>query len=416
MTPIRFSKKQLIALNWWCDTSPYKNRDAIICDGAVRSGKTISLSLSFALWALCRVGRGELAMCGKTIATLRRNVVRPLIEALGNMGIPCRFVSSQNRLEIGKGFPLGFSLFGGKDESSAALIQGATFAGILLDEVALMPRSFVEQAMARCSREGAKLFFSCNPSYPQHWFYQEWILRRNEKNALYLRFAMTDNPSLSPAVLARYRRLYSGPFYQRYVLGRWVAAKGLVYPMFDPQKHLRAEIPPCSRYAVSCDYGTVNPASFGLWGESDSVWYRIREYYHDSRREGRLLTDEEYADALSNLIGDLNVEAILVDPSAASFIQCLRRRNLPARPARNDVSDGIRTVAAALKDNRVFFHPSCESAIAEFSLYRWDEKAGGDIPHKRDDHAMDDIRYFALEYLSARGQGGFWAGSVSRGE
>jgi len=410
----KFSPKQLVALNWWCDSSPYKDCDAVICDGAVRSGKTLSLSLSFALWALCCVGRGELAMCGKTITSLRRNVVRPLMEALRGMGVPCRLISSQNRLEIGSGFPLGFSLFGGKDEASADLIQGATFAGILLDEVAIMPRSFVEQALARCSREGAKFFFSCNPAYPTHWFYQEWILHRNGKNALYLHFAMTDNPSLSPAVLAKYRRLYRGPFYQRFVLGRWVAAKGLVYPMFCVVKHLRENIPGCERYVVSCDYGTVNPASFGLWGCADGLWYRIREFYYDSRLEGALLTDEEYADALTDLIGELSVEAVLVDPSAASFIQALRRRELPARAARNDVSDGIRTLAGALGEGKVFFHPGCKDAIREFSLYRWDEKAGGDIPYKKDDHAMDEIRYFALEYLSAKPESGFWAGGIRR--
>ena len=411
-----FSRKQLLALNWWCDTSPYRDRDAVICDGAVRSGKTLCLSLSFVLWAMFCVGRGELAICGKTISSLRRNLVRPLMETLLAMGIPCRLVISRNRLEVGRGFPLGFSLFGGKDESSADLIQGATFTGILFDEVALMPRSFVEQALARCSVEGAKFFFSCNPAHPAHWFYQEWILRRKEKNALYLHFAMTDNPSLSPEVLARYRRLYRGVFYQRFVLGRWVAAKGLVYPMFCPKKHLREDIPPCGRLVVSCDYGTVNPASFGLWGFADGRWYRLREFYHDSRREGALLTDEEYADAVIKLIGPERVESVLVDPSAASFIECLRRRGLPAKPARNDVADGIRVLAGALSEGKIFVHPGCADAIREFSLYRWDEKAGGDIPCKRDDHAMDDMRYFALEYLSGRGESGFWAGSVSRGQ
>ena len=411
-----FSAKQIAALSWWCDTSPFGERDAIICDGAVRSGKTLSLSLSFALWALCGVGGGEFAMCGKTIPALRRNVVRPLMEALRAVEVPSRLISSQNLLEIGKGGVVRCSLFGGRDESSADLIQGATFMGVLLDEVALMPRSFVEQAIARCSREGAKFFFSCNPSYPQHWFYQEWIARAKEKNALYLHFTMADNPSLSQGVLGRYRRLYSGVFYQRFVLGKWVAAKGLVYPMFSPGKHVCREVPECGRYAVSCDYGTVNPASFGLWGECDGIWYRLREYYHDSRRRGELRTDEEYADALTDLLDGLPAEVVLVDPSAASFIQCLRRRGLPAKPARNDVGDGIRTVAAALGEDKLRFHSGCKDAIREFSLYRWDEKAGGDTPCKRDDHAMDDIRYFALEYLAGRGEaGGFWAGSVARG-
>jgi len=414
---MRFSKKQLTALGWWCDTSPHKDRDAIICDGAVRSGKTLCLSLSFALWALCAVGKGEFAICGKTIMSLLRNLIRPLMDALCEIGVPNRLIVSRNRLEIGAGYKIGFSLFGGRDEASASLIQGATFTGALLDEVALMPRSFVEQAIARCSKEEAKIFFSCNPAYPQHWFYREWILGRKEKNALYLRFEMTDNPSLSQAVLDRYKRLYSGPFYERYVLGKWSAVKGLVYPMFSPARHLRESVPHCTRFVVSCDYGTVNPASFGFWGYSAGVWVRLREFYHDSRREGRVFTDEEYADALVSLIGAGSVEAVLVDPSAASFIACLRARGLPAAAARNDVANGIRVVAAALGEGRVCFHVSCVDLIREFSLYRWDERVGGDVPVKRDDHAMDELRYFALEYLSADsgGGGGFWVGGVGRG-
>ena len=191
-----------------------------------------------------------------------------------------------------------FYLFGGKDESSSALIQGMTLAGVLFDEVALMPRSFVEQAIARCSVEGSVFWFNCNPEHPQHWFYREWILKTRQKNALYLHFLMRDNPSLSPQMLKRYQSLYSGTFYERFVLGKWVAAQGLVYPFLTDKSFCPVPSGDFERFIISCDYGTVNPTSFGLWGKQEETWYLIDEYYYDSRREKMQKTDEEHYEAL----------------------------------------------------------------------------------------------------------------------
>ncbi len=411
----RFSPKQRRVLLWWSRRGPCRERDAIICDGAVRSGKTLCLSLSFVMWGQTRHPGGTLAICGKTVASLHRNLVEPLCAALAESGVTYRLTRSQNLLEVGAGKrALRIYLFGGRDESSAAHIQGITLAGVLLDEVALMPRSFVEQALARCSVEGSKFWFSCNPGHPRHWFYREWVSRARRKNALYIHFTMDDNPTLSAAVRERYKRLYSGVFYERFVLGRWVAAQGAVYPMFGPANLFDTPPRPAPvRYAVSCDYGTVNPCSMGLWGESGGVWYRLREYYHDSRAAGVQKTDEDYAGALRALCGDIRPELVLVDPSAASFIACLRRRGYPAVPARNDVLGGIRLVAGALAARKIRIHRSCRAALREFSLYRWHEEARGDAPVKENDHAMDDIRYFALRYLGG-GESGFCAAAVRR--
>ena len=216
--------------------------------------------------------------------------------------------SSRNYVEIALGNRSNrFYLFGGKDESSAALIQGITLGGVFLDEVALMPRTFVEQALARCSLHAAKMWFNCNPDHPYHWFYREWILKAEQKNALYLHFTMDDNPSLTPAIKRRYESLYSGAFYDRFVLGKWVAAQGLVYPFFSRSVHVAEPEGIPSRYFISCDYGTVNPSSFGLWGEYGGRWYRLSEYYFDSRREGEQRTDEEHYAALEQLAGDLTL-------------------------------------------------------------------------------------------------------------
>ena len=412
----KFSPKQLTVLNWWCRQSPYKSCDAIICDGAVRSGKTLCMSISFILWSFFSFSESSFAICGKTITSLRRNVVTPLLPVLSQMGFTVKELKSANVIIIQKGKRSNrFYLFGGRDESSASLIQGMTLSGVLLDEVALMPRSFVEQALARCSVTGSKFWFNCNPENPQHWFYNEWIKKSREKNCLYLHFLMSDNPSLSKDIRKRYESLYSGAFYERFVLGKWVAVQGLVYPFFNEKVHTTSKMPEnCSQYYISCDYGTVNPASFGLWGLHNGVWYRLKEFYHDSKAKGFQMTDKEYYDELVKLSGDKRVEAVIVDPSAASFMECIRREGrFRVIPAKNQVSDGIRKVSEKLKQGKIIIGSSCTDTIREFSMYRWDCNSVRDTPRKEYDHAMDDIRYFvatALEQTDST----FFALSVER--
>lgn len=409
-----FSKKQLTLLNWWCENSPYNSRDAIICDGAVRSGKTVCMSLSFVAWAFYRFSDCSFALCGKTVTSLRRNVITPLLELLKELGFDCRESVSKNLAVISKdGVTNRFYFFGGRDESSAALIQGMTLAGVMLDEVALMPRSFCEQAIARCSVDGSKLWFNCNPENPSHWFYREWIKKADEKNCLYLHFTMQDNPSLSEQIISRYKTLYSGAFYERFVEGKWVAADGLVYPFFD-ESFIYEAPDSFSRYYVSCDYGTVNPTSMGLWGENGDSWYRINEFYHDSRQKGFQLTDEEYYGSLASLIGNRTVEAVIVDPSAASFIECIRRHGqFAVIKADNDVLAGIRKTSDALKTGKIRICKGCRDIIREFSEYRWDDSAKYDAPRKENDHAMDDMRYFTATALKDTSDG-FFAVSLSR--
>ena len=355
------------------------------------------------------------AMCGKTIRSLKRNVIIPLMKSLTELGFSYQLKKSENILEVTyNGVMNRFYLFGGKDEMSASLIQGITLAGVFFDEVALMPRSFVEQSLARCSVEGSTFWFNCNPEYPGHWFYREWIKKRELKNALYLHFEMEDNPSLSKKMIARYESLYSGAFYERFVKGRWVAVTGAVYPFMDKDECF-PDVPNVEfeEYAVSCDYGTVNPASFGLWGRHENVWYRIEEYYFNSRKEGYQKTDEEHYLSLKNLVGDRKLRCITVDPSAASFIQVIKRHGeFSVIPAKNNVIDGIRRVSTALKNGEIKICSSCRDSIREFSLYRWDEKNGMDNPIKENDHAMDDIRYFVTTILD--GGSGFVAIATRR--
>ena len=410
-----FSEKQLKALTWWCENSPHKDKDAIICDGAVRSGKTFCMSISFIAWSFSRFSNMYFAMCGKTIRSLKRNVIIPLMKSLTELGFSYQLKKSENILEVTyNGVMNRFYLFGGKDEMSASLIQGITLAGVFFDEVALMPRSFVEQSLARCSVEGSTFWFNCNPEYPGHWFYREWIKKRELKNALYLHFEMEDNPSLSKKMIMRYESLYSGAFYERFIKGRWVAVTGAVYPFMDKDECF-PDVPDVEfeEYAVSCDYGTVNPASFGLWGRYENVWYRIEEYYFNSRKEGYQKTDEEHYLSLKNLVGNRKLRCVTVDPSAASFIQVIKRHGeFSVIPAKNNVIDGIRRVSTALKNGEIKICSSCRDSIREFSLYRWDEKNGMDNPIKENDHAMDDIRYFVTTILD--GGSGFVAIATRR--
>ncbi|MEG1027253.1 MAG: PBSX family phage terminase large subunit [Oscillospiraceae bacterium] len=398
-----FSKKQRLLLTWWCDNSKLKNYDAVIADGAVRSGKTLCMSISFVCWAFHRFNNQSFAFCGKTITSLKRNVIFTLLNALQGIGFTVEYKVSKNYLDITyKGKSNRFYLFGGKDESSAALIQGITLAGIMLDEVALMPRGFVEQALARCSVCGSKFFFNCNPEHPFHWFYLEWIKKCKEKNALYLHFSMTDNPSLTKEILQRYENLYTGAFYERFILGKWVAAMGLVYPMFYADKHIVFTLPEkFSKYYISCDYGTVNPTSMGLWGESNGKWYRIKEYYYSARDEKQSKTDEEHYLALKRLAADKKIEAVIVDPSAASFIECiLRYGSFKVIRANNDVLGGIQKVSTLLNKEALLFYHDLPSTFKEFSVYCWSNR--GDFPKKENDHAMDDIRYFVSTVLEEK--------------
>ena len=409
--PMRFSPKQVRVLSWWRDPA----LEAIICDGAVRSGKTFSMGLSFFLWASrCFQGR-QFGLCGKTIGSLRRNLLSELVPYLRRLGMTVRERRSENLLLVRYGgHENRFLLFGGRDESSAALIQGSTLAGVLLDETALMPRSFVEQAIARCSVPGSRLWFNCNPEGPQHWFYQEWVLRARERKALRLHFTMADNPALSPGIRRRYERSYTGVFYRRFVLGEWTAAQGLIYDFFDPDRDA-AEAPADLEgpWRISVDYGTSNPASFGLWGRKGGIWYRVEEFYYDSHRAGRQRTDGEYADDLEHLAAGRAIQRVIVDPSAASFIELLRRRGFSVVKADNAVADGLRVTADYLRRGRIRICRGCRDCLREMALYCWEDRGGRDAPRKEHDHAMDEMRYFAMD-LAGEEESAFAAVAVER--
>ena len=409
-----FSKKQRTVLTWWIPGNENFEREAIVCDGAVRSGKTLAMGLSFFLWAMSCFDGKKFGICGKTIASLRRNVLSEILPRLTALGAQWKEKRSENLVTVKfHGRENQFYVFGGRDESSASLIQGITFAGVLLDEVALMPRSFVEHACARCSVAGSRLWFNCNPAGPSHWFYRTWILEAEKRNCLRLTFTMEDNPSLTEAIRERYRRLYSGVFYRRFILGEWAQAEGRVYDFFSAEMVGKAP-DGCEKWYVSCDYGTVNPTSMGLWGRYRGIWYRVKEFYFDSRKEMRQMTDEEYAGALAELVGGREIAAVIVDPSAASFIEVLRRKGWRVQKAENDVLSGIRLTSDLLKNGKIVICEGCADCLREMDEYVWDLSSGSrDKVRKEHDHAMDDMRYFAATVLGEK-NGGFVACAVER--
>ena len=415
MRALAFSPKQRTALLWWVPGNPHNRCEAIVCDGAVRSGKTLSMGMGFFLWAMLCFDHQRFGICGKTIQSLRRNVLAEVLPRLEKLGFNWQEKRSENLLIVRFcGHENRFYIFGGRDESSASLIQGITFAGILMDEVALMPRSFVEQACARCSVTGSRLWFNCNPAGPTHWFYKTWILEAERRNCLRLHFTMEDNPSLSPEIRMRYERLYSGVFYRRYILGQWAQAEGRVYDFFEPEMVKPVPQGQFEKWYVSCDYGTVNPTSMGLWGLQKGIWYRVKEFYFNSREAQRQMTDEEYAAALAKLAGDRKITAVIVDPSAASFIEVLRRKFWRVQKADNDVLAGIRLTSDALKEGRIVICEGCSDCIREMDEYVWDLSSGAkDRVKKEHDHAMDDMRYFVSTVLTKR-EGGFTACAVER--
>ena len=394
----KLSQKQKRVFKWCYQPDSY----ALICDGSVRSGKTVAMSCSFIHWAMKCFHKQNFAFCGNTVQAVERNILMPL-QQMTDVAYyyKLKYIGSKHILTIsGGGHENNFYIFGGKDESSYKLVQGITLAGVLFDEVALQPESFVNQAIARTlSIENAKLWFNCNPDSPEHWFYKQWIQKADSgerPDILHIHFEMQDNPMMTPEKIAKTTTLYSGVFYDRYIRGLWVIAEGLVYPMFNKTKHIGVPEHLNGEYFISVDYGTMNPTSMGLWCITyDGHAYRLKESYYDGRKNQQPRTDEEHYKALCELAKGFMIDAVIVDPSAASFIECIRRHgDFRVRKAENTVSDGIQDTATLLKMGRLHFSENCIDIIREFGLYRWDDKAQGDKVIKENDHAMDDMRYF----------------------
>lgn len=398
----------------------YSDYRALICSGSIRSGKSSLMIVAFIDWAMEHFNGMLFGIAGKTVGSATQNVIRPYMAMTRTKKLyRIQFNRSEKLLIVSRGSVTNvFEIFGGRDERSQDLIQGRTLAGILLDEVALMPQSFVNQAVARCSVTGSKLWFNCNPGSPRHWFYQEWILGAKSKRALVLEFQLRDNPSLSEEIIADYESEFHGVFYDRYILGKWVVAEGLVYQFDSESKYTTTydeargtkivkenngkerELYGKGIWYISIDYGITNPFAALLWRVTSDKAYIVDEYYFDSRAESRHRTDEEHYDAVEKLAADYPVYSIVIDPSANSFKETIwRHGKFDVQSADNAVIDGIATTDQMLHDGAVKIADTCENLIGEIGMYRWDDKAAQDSVIKEFDHACDAMRYMCYTEL-----------------
>lgn len=383
---------------------PYSRYDAIICDGAVRSGKTSIMMWAFVSWAMEYFNGQRFGICGKTVDSASKNIVIPFTSmSLAKERYILRWRRSDKILEVRRGAVTNyFEVFGGKDESSYALIQGRTLAGVLLDEVVLMPRSFVEQALTRCSVSGARLWFSCNPGSPHHWFYTEWIKRHKERNALYLHFEMRDNPGLSEKTLERYENMFAGVFYDRYVRGLWVAAEGVVYADFadntekylinDPIKWVEAQGTRLSVVSIGVDFGgTKSATKFQAVGITPRYEVLALEEEHITSKEmdpdalnRRFATFVKMINAKygSGYTRADSAETVLIR-GLAHTAQAQGLGTQVKNALKMPIIDRIRLVVLLMKQGRFFVSRNCPHLIDALQTAVYD-------PGKFEDERLDD--------------------------
>lgn len=407
------SEKQKKVLTWWDkEISPVADKDAIIADGSIRSGKTLLMAFSYVVWGMETFDSQVFIMAGKTIGSFKRNVWFWLKIVLHGRGYEISKIPDEkgDAFAITKGDTTNFYyIFGGKDEGSQDLIQGLTAAGAYFDEVALMPESFVDQAIGRCSIDGSKYWFNCNPDGPFHWFKLEWIDKLKEKHAFRIQFTLDDNPSLSEKVKDRYKRMFSGVFYLRMILGQWVMAEGIIYSMFN-QSMIISKKKFDKKYKVvkkwiGVDYGQSNATVFLLCGLTACGKLAILdEYYHEGKgamvQKSPKTYSKDFSKWLKGIIAErwgTRYDAIYIDPSAKGFILQLHEEGIRGIvPANNEVIPGIELLSSLMDAGRFIIVDHCIHTIKEFGAYSWDPKAqarGEDKPIKTHDHAMDAGRY-----------------------
>lgn len=376
-----------------------------IAEGAIRSGKTISSLLRWCDYVREKPAQGELVMIGKTAATVYRNCFAPLQnpEIYGELSAQVHYTPGAPTARI---FDRIVHIIGANDSKAEAKIRGFTCAGSYVDEISLIPELFWNQLIGRHSDDSAQIFGTTNPDNPQHWLRKRFLLNNPDVKAWH--FVMDDNPRLSEAQKAFWRRQYTGLWFKRFIQGLWVQAEGACLDMWDEERHVVDDLPPIVRWVgVGVDYGTVNPFDALLLGLGhDGRLYLASEYRWDSRAEHRQKTDSEYSTDVRGWVGKyrapgsehdgVHPEKWVIDPSAASFITQLWRDGLSPIPADNSVLDGIRLVSNLLAKDQLRVHRSCQGWIEEAPSYVWDEKAaekGEDRPVKVADHALDAGRY-----------------------
>lgn len=364
-----------------------------IKEGATRSGKTYLDYFLIPRRIRATTGSGLIVLLGNTKGTLERNILEPMRSIWGDELVGG--IGSDNTVML---FGKRCHALGADKVTQVSKLQGAGIEYCYGDEITTWNEEVFSMLKSRLDKPTSVFDGTCNPDGPNHWLLK---FLGSDADIFRQHYTIYDNPNLSPQFVKNLECEYRGTvYYERFILGRWALAEGLIYPMFKKDEHVTKELPKCGKYYVSVDYGTLNPCSMGLWCVSGKKAYRIKEFYYSGRDENKLFTDEEYYGELEKLVGNLPIQYVVVDPSAASFIETVRRHGrFTVKKAKNDVLDGIRYTAGLISAGKVLVSAGCENTLREFEEYSWDTDQPEDKPVKQNDHAMDDMRYFCYTVL-----------------
>ncbi|MDE5582454.1 MAG: PBSX family phage terminase large subunit [Ruminococcus sp.] len=391
-----YTQKQKQLMKLW-QTNQLKRIN--ILEGSVSSGKTwISLVL-WAFWVRTMSEDSLYMMCAKSLTALKRNCLFPLTELVGESN----FTFSMARKE-GELFGRRILLEGANDARAESKIRGLTLQGAYCDELTQFSRDFFTMLLSRNRKTQATIFATTNPDSPSHWLKTEYINRADELSLLDIKFTLDDNTTLDPEYVRNIRLEYTGIFYERFILGNWVLAEGLIYPMYREALCKPPESVP-DLWVLSVDYGTQNAFAGLLWGRYDGIWYAVDGYYYSGRDTNVQKTDDEYGKDLEKFVKKYTDRkiSVVIDPSASSFIALLRRTKWASvRKADNAVLDGIRETATAMQKGLIKVNPTIKEWKKEVEGYVWDEKSTEEKPVKINDHYMDSMRYFVKTFGIAK--------------
>lgn len=349
--------------------------------GGVRSGKTYAGVVKGILYAL-RYPRSTGAVISPTYPMVRDVVIPEYEEILRKLNIDYTLKRGDMTLEIEA--TDSKILFRSADKPQR--LEGLTLDWVHLDEAAQMPKEVFLIAKDRIGIAPVlgqgHIFITTTPK-GKNWLYE--AVKLNAIKRL-IKVYTAENPFIDPEVVEEARRTMPEKYFRQQYMADFVSWEGLVYDEFDPSVHIwRGKLPKFRRIIIGADVGYTNPMAL-LWiGETTDGKYIIyREYY----KRGR--TYDEVAKYIRANMG--GAEAVVYDPSAATFSAALRKVGIPTRqPAIRDVMFGIQRVKALLEGRQLYITPACENTIRELGVYAW--KEGKDEPVKQDDHAMDAMRY-----------------------
>jgi len=374
-----------------------------LAHGAVRTGKTIANLFRFGQ-AVLDCPDSQIWMVGHSSNTIYDNAIRLFLESdqLAMFRPFCTWYPGKRQLKLKD---KTISTLGAKDEGAIGSFQGKTFSLVYCDEMTLYPESIIDMIDTRLSNPHSMGFASMNPSYPEHKI-KKWIDRADQGDPNYyaLHFTLDDNPYVDEEYKNRIRNSLSGLFYKRNYLGQWSLAEGAVFDFFDKKVYVCDRPPVAAEYWIAgIDYGASNPFACVLIGVSTGKYTQTgkklwveKEYYWNPKVTERTKTNSEFANDIVNFLEPYSVKALYIDPSAASFKEELRRRGLHTVDANNEVLDGINILTSEMKKGNLFVCKDAKNLIREIETYSWDPrkaKIGLDEPIKRDDHAIDALRY-----------------------